>query len=97
MFPPIALLINRKLVARVSTFNFLGIMLDSNVLWTSRTNLVCMKLSKTIGIIKRLKNTPFRIKYYFLYTIHYLSYTYNMAYYYGDLNIAMLKNSTKSH
>ena len=30
--------------------------------------------------------------YYFLCTIHYLSHTYNMAYYYGDLNIAMLKN-----
>ena len=30
-------------------------MLDSNMLWTSHTNLVCMKLSKTIGIIKRLK------------------------------------------
>ena len=36
--------------------------------------------------------SEFRIKYYFLYTIHYLSHTYNMAYYYGDLNIAMLKS-----
>ena len=55
--PPIALSINRKLIAQVSTFNFLGIMLDSNMLWTSHTNLVCMKLSKTIGIIKKLKYT----------------------------------------
>ena len=55
MIPPIALSINNKLIAQVSTFNFLGIMLDSNMLWTSHTNLVCMKLSKTIGIIKRLK------------------------------------------
>ena len=55
----------------------------------SHTKLVCMKLSKTISIIKRLK--LFRIK-YFLYTINYLFHTYNMAYYYGDLNIAMLKN-----
>ena len=30
-------------------------MLDSNMLWTSHTNLVCMKLSKTMVIIKRLK------------------------------------------
>ena len=55
MIPPIALSINSKLIAHVSTFNFLGIMLDLNMLWTSHTNLVCMKLSKTIGIIKRLK------------------------------------------
>ena len=34
----------------------------------------------------------FRIEYYFLYSTHYFSHTYNMAYYYGDLNIAMLKN-----
>ena len=27
------------------------------MLWTSHTNLVCMKLSMTIGIIKRLKYT----------------------------------------
>ena len=32
-------------------------MLDSNMLWTSHTNLVCIKLSKTIGIIKRLNYT----------------------------------------
>ena len=64
-------------------------MLDSNMLWTSHTNLVCMKLSKTIGIIKRL-NTPFQTKYYFFNAIHYLS--HNVAYYYGDLNIAMLNN-----
>ena len=57
MIPPIALSINRKLTGQVSTFNFLGIMLDSIMLWTSHTNFVCMKLSKTIGIIKRLKYT----------------------------------------
>ena len=33
------------------------IMLDSKILWTSHTNLVCMKLSKTMGIIKRLTYT----------------------------------------
>ena len=53
MIPPIALSINRKFIAQVSTFNFLGIMLDSTMLWTSHTNLVCMKLSKTIGARQR--------------------------------------------
>ena len=57
MIPPIALSIKCKLIAQVSTFNFLGIMLDSNMLRTSHTNLVCMQLSKTIGIIKILKYT----------------------------------------
>ena len=93
MILPIALSFNRKLIAQVSTFNFLGDMLDSNMLRTSHTNLVCMKLSKTIVIIKRL----FRIKYCFFYTIHYLSHTYNMAYYYGNLNIAILKSANESH
>ena len=32
MIPPYALSINCKLIAKVSTFNFLGIMLDSNML-----------------------------------------------------------------
>ena len=32
MIPPIALSINSKLIAQVSTLNFLGIMLDSNML-----------------------------------------------------------------
>ena len=53
MIPPLALPINHKLIAQVSTFNFLGIMLDSNMLWTIITQIVvCMKLSKTIGIVK---------------------------------------------
>ena len=59
MIQPNALSINRKIIAQVSTFNFLSIMLDSNILWTSHTNLVCIKLSKTIGIIARLKYTYF--------------------------------------
>ena len=53
MILPITLSLNRKLKATVSTFNFLGIMLDYNMLWTRHTHLVCMKLSKTIGIINR--------------------------------------------
>ena len=48
MIPPIALSINRKLIAQMPTFNFLGIMLDSNMLWISHTNLVFMKLSKKL-------------------------------------------------
>ena len=40
MIPPIALSINRKLIAQVSTFNFMGVMLDSNMLLTSHTNVV---------------------------------------------------------
>ena len=40
MIPLIALSINRKLIAQVSTFNFMGVMLDSNMLLTSHTNVV---------------------------------------------------------
>ena len=62
IIPSTALSINRNLIAQVSIFNFMGIMLDSNMLWTSHTHLVCMKLSKTIvngsiTSIKRLNYT----------------------------------------
>ena len=64
MVPPIALSLNLKRIAQVSTFNFLGLVLDTNMLWSSYTNLVCMKLSKHIGIIKRIKYTfPCKILY----------------------------------
>ena len=94
MIPPIALSINNKLIAQVSTFNFLGIMLDSNMLWASHTNLVCMKLSKTIGIIKRLKYIFLNKILFSLYNSLFIPYI-QYGYYYGDLDIAMLKSCKK--
>ena len=40
----------------VNEFNFLGLMLDQHLNWKPHINMVSMKISKTIGIMYRLKN-----------------------------------------
>ena len=66
-------------------------MLDSNMLWTSHPNLVYIKLYR----YDKKTKVHLSEQFFFLYTIHYLSHTYNIVYYYGDLNIAMLTNCKK--
>ena len=39
----------------VNSFNFLGIILDDNLKWNSHINMIAKKISKTIGIMKKLK------------------------------------------
>ena len=45
-----------KPVEHVHEFNFLGIVLNENVNWKSHTSLISHKISKTIGIMHRLKH-----------------------------------------
>ena len=40
----------------VASFNFLGIMLDENLLWKSHIEMVGNEISKATGILYRLKN-----------------------------------------
>ena len=40
----------------VDSFNFLGIYLDKYMNWKSHTDYIASKLSKSIGILNRLKN-----------------------------------------
>ena len=50
------LLINGRQIERVTQFNFLGLILQSNMSWSMHTNHISLKVSKAIGIIYRLKD-----------------------------------------
>ena len=50
------LLINGRPIERVTQFNFLGLILQSNMSWSMHTNHISLKVSKAIGIIYRLKD-----------------------------------------
>ena len=47
--------IDRKPIERVAQFIFLGLILQSNLTWSKHINHVSLKISKTIGILYRLK------------------------------------------
>ena len=47
--------IDRRAIERVAQFNFLGLILLSNLTWSNPINHVSLKISKTIGIFYRLK------------------------------------------
>ena len=48
------LLINGRPIARVIQFNFLGLILQSNMSWSMHTDHISLKVSKAIGIIYRI-------------------------------------------
>ena len=48
--------INGNKIERVTEFNFLGLVLQSNVSWNKHINHISLKVSKAIGIIHRLKS-----------------------------------------
>ena len=50
------LLINNINIENVAEFNFLGIQLNQNLKWKTHQNHVSLKLTKTIGILNRLKH-----------------------------------------
>ena len=50
------LLINNINIENVAEFNFLGIQLSQNLKWKTHQNHVSLKLTKTIGILNRLKH-----------------------------------------
>ena len=48
--------INNIPVNRVTDFNFLGITLDEQLTWKSHINKISAKISKSIGILYKLKH-----------------------------------------
>ena len=50
------LLINGRPIERVTQFNCLGLILQSNMSWSMHTNYISLRVSKAIGIIYRLKD-----------------------------------------
>ena len=48
--------LNGNKIERVTQFNFLDLILQSNLLWNKHVNHISLKVSKTIGILYRLKS-----------------------------------------
>ena len=48
--------IEDSVIELVNEFNFLGIMLDRHLNWKAHRDMITKKLSKTVGIMHRLKN-----------------------------------------
>ena len=42
-------------ITKVDTFNYLGILLDSNLSWKSHTDMLVLKISTLIGVLHRVK------------------------------------------
>ena len=42
-------------IERVSEFNFLGLMINENMNWKSHTDKLCNKISRTLGVLNKLK------------------------------------------
>lgn len=54
--------INNIPLVRTNTFNFLGTIISDTLDWKPHINMVCKKLSRTIGILSKLRNTlPSRV------------------------------------
>ena len=51
------LMLNNARLQYVEKFNFLGIMFDQHLNWKSHIDNISKKIAKTIGILKKLKNT----------------------------------------
>lgn len=50
------LTINGITIERVSSFNFLGLRIDENLSWKEHTNKIANKISRSLGIMRKLKN-----------------------------------------
>ena len=50
------ILINNHLIEFVEEFNFLGIVLDKHLNWKPHASFISNKISKTLGIMNKLKN-----------------------------------------
>ena len=52
---PMSFSINEVQIDNVSSFKFLGIMLNEHLAWKAHANMITLKLSKVVGIINKLK------------------------------------------
>ncbi len=52
---PLYLKINDNVIDRVKEFNFLGLTIDENLNWKSHINIISNKISKSMGVLNKLK------------------------------------------
>ena len=53
--PNLSIVLNNIAITKVDTFNYLGILLDSNLSWESHTDMLVLKISTLIGVLHRVK------------------------------------------
>ena len=49
--------VNNNQIDQVDEFNFLGITIDQSVTWVSHIRRISLKISRVIGILRKLKRT----------------------------------------
>ena len=52
--PNLSIALNDTTITKVDTFNYLGILLDSNLSWKSHTDMLVLKISRLIGVLHRV-------------------------------------------
>ena len=82
--------INNTEIERVSTFNFLGVIIDEHLNWKFHIDSICSKLSRTIGILCKLKHyLPLfilRTLYNSLFLSHSMVFFHGVAIHFGHLS-----------
>ena len=47
-----------KNIERVSKFNYLGTVLDEQLMWKEHIDMVCSKVKKRLGLLSRIRSCP---------------------------------------
>ena len=55
LLPAIDLRLNNVSIAKVSTYKYLGVVLDSNISWSAHSDYICKKASSRIGLLTRTR------------------------------------------
>ena len=54
--PSLNIVINNRKIEQIEEFNFLGITIDQNINWKSHTNKISIKISRVIGLLRKLQH-----------------------------------------
>ena len=68
--------LNNQSIERVNCFKFLGIFIDQSLTFKDHINFLSLKLSRSYGIMKKLRFLPFNVLILLYYSIVYSNYIY---------------------
>ena len=78
---PVTLIINKKAISQANYVKYLGVLIDSNLSWKFHIHDLCKKISKTIGVlykIRRLVNSHILTNLYYAMIYPFLIYGINV-------------------
>ena len=88
--------INEQIIDKVNNFNFLGLKINDRLDWTSHLNDLSRKLSRNIGILRRLRcQLPFNVLKMLYYSLIHSHLTY-MILIWGENNQEILKKQKQA-